>query len=237
MEQTNSSKIFYAKEMESMVNGLTASKAGLKSAAVETLNDLLEVEAPLFPFRPNFDEAVRQPIVVLHSSGSTGLPKPVVMTHGSFNIMDNDRNFPTVPGRKNHDFTRWDFDGTPGRIYDSFPPFHLAGFFNKIVVPLFTTAIPIFGPPLRPPSGALVADIMQQQKVRGCFLPPSVVEQLLHEPNGLDYFKQLDMVWYAGGPLSQAAGDAISRVTTICQFYGSTELGQIRQLVPRLEDW
>lgn len=220
-----------------MVNGLTASKVGVKSAAIEPLNDLLEVEAPLFPYRPNFDEAVRQPVVVLHSSGSTGLPKPVVMTNGSFTIMDNDRNFPTVPGRKNHDLTIWDFDGTPGRIYEPFPPFHLAGFFNKIMMPLYTTAIPVFGPPLRPPSGALVADIMQQQNIRACILPPSVVEQLLHEPNGLDYIEQLDIICYAGGPLSQAVGDAISRVTMICQFYGSTEVGQIRQLVPRLEDW
>ena len=237
MEQTNSSKIFYAKEMESMVSVLAASKEGLKSATIESLHDLLEVEAPLFPFRPKFDEAVRQPVVVLHSSGSTGLPKPVVMTHGTFTIMDNDRNFPTVAGRKNHDLTIWDFDRTPGRIYEPFPPFHLAGFFNKVVVPLYTTAIPVFGPPLRPPSGPLVADIMLQQKIRGCILPPSVVEQLLQEPNGLDYFKQLDIVCYAGGPLSQATGDTINRVTTICQFYGSTEVGQIRQLVPRPEDW
>ena len=77
-----------------MVNGLTASKVGLKRAAIEVLNDLLEVEAPLFPYHPNFDEAVRQPVVI--ASRSTGLPKPVVMTNGSFTIMDNDRNFPTV---------------------------------------------------------------------------------------------------------------------------------------------
>ena len=237
MEQTNSNKLFYAKEMEAIVNGLAASKAGLKSAAIEPLNDLLEVEAPLFLFRPSFDEAVRQPIVVLHSSGSTGLPKPVIMTHGSFAIMDNDRNFPTVAGRKNHDLTIWDFDGTPGRIYEPFPPFHLAGFFNKVMVPLYTDAIPVFGPPLRPPSGALVADIMQQQKIRGCILPPSVAEQLLHEPNGSDFFKQLDIFCYAGGPLSQATGDTISEVTMVCQFYGSTEVGQIRQLVPRRENW
>jgi len=60
---------------------------------------------------------------------------------------------------------------------------------------------------------------------------------LLREPVGLDYFKQLDIFCYAGGPLSQHTGDTISAVTTICQFYGSTEVGQVRQLVPHPEFW
>ena len=237
MAQTDSSKVFYAKEVEAVVNAIAVSNTSLKTAAIEPLDTLLQVEAPLFPYHPSFDEAVRHPVVVLHSSGSTGLPKPVVMTHGTFTVMDNDRNFPTVTGRKNHDLIIWDFDGTPGRIYEPFPPFHLAGFHNKVMAPLYTNAIPVFGPPLRPPSGALVADIIKKQKIRGCLLPPSVAEELLHEPDGLELFKQLDVFCYAGGPLAQATGDSVSAVTMICQFYGSTEVGQVRQLVPRSEEW
>ncbi len=78
---------------------------------------------------------------------------------------------------------------------------------------------------------------MQQQNLRGCFLPPAVAKQLLDEPNGLDYFQNLDVFCYGGGPLSQAAGDEISKVTMVCQFYGCTEVGQVRQLVPLREDW
>ncbi|KAL8720788.1 MAG: hypothetical protein Q9181_007848 [Wetmoreana brouardii] len=159
------------------------------------------------------------------------------MTHGTFAAFDNDRNFPKVPGRKNNDLTIWDFEDVNGRMYEPFPPFHIGGFFNKIMVPVFTNAIPVFGPPLRPPSGELAAEILRQQYVRRCLLPPSVAEQLLHSNDGLDLFRQLDIFCYAGGPLSQAAGDAISGVTTVCQFYGSTEAGQIRLLVPQAEDW
>ena len=237
MEQTQSTKIVYAEEMTPVVNALSQLVSGTKIVAIETLSDLLEVDVPLFPFRPRLEEALGQPIVILHSSGSTGLPKPVIMTHGTFTVMDNDRNFPQVAGRKNHDLTIWDFDGTPGRIYEPFPPFHLAGFMSKVMVPLYTNAIPVFGPPLRPSTGALVAEIMQHQRIRGCLLPPSVAEQLLHEPNGLRIFQQLDIFCYAGGPLSPATGDKISEVTMVCQFYGSTEVGQVRQLVPKREEW
>lgn len=238
MEQTRSSKVVYVQEMEALFKGLVASKPELSSLMIGSLDELLNAdEAPVVPYQPNFDEAVDDPIVVLHSSGSTGLPKPVVMTHGTFAVMDNDRNFPTVLGRKNHDLTLFDFDGAESRIYEPFPPFHVGGFIYKIVLPLYTHTIPVFGPPLRPPSGALVADILKQQSVRGCILPPAVAEQLLHEPDGLDCFKQLDVFCYGGGPLSQTTGDTISSVTSVCQFYGGTEIGQVRQLVPQGGDW
>lgn len=237
MDQIESTKVLYANEMVGIVDQLSASNINLVTSNIESLKDLLEAQPFLYQYRPSFYEAVGHPVLVLHSSGSTGTPKPVVMKHGTFTSFDNDRNFPTVPGRKNHDTTLWDFDGNGGRIFEPFPPFHLAGFFNKIMIPLYTNAIPVFGPPLRPPSGALVAEIMRQQSIRGCLLPPSVAEQLLHEPDGLDMIKRLDIFCYAGGPLSPAAGDAISAVTNLCQFYGSTEMGQIRQLLPRREDW
>nr|ARJ54151.1 nonribosomal peptide synthetase [Ramalina conduplicans] len=238
MEQTRSSKVVYGQEMEALFNGLVAAKPELSSLMIGSLDELLNAEeGPVVPYQPDFDEAVDDPIVVLHSSGSTGLPKPVVMTHGTFAVMDNDRNFPTVPGRKNHDLTLFDFDGAESRIYEPFPPFHVGGFFYKIVLPLYTRTIPVFGPSLRPPSGALVATILKQQHVRGCILPPAVAEQLLHEPDGLDCFKQLDVFCYAGGPLSQATGDIISSVTSVCQFYGGTEIGQVRQLVPQGGNW
>ena len=237
LQQTNSTKLVYAPELQAMIHNLTDLQEGITCAAVDPLKTMLQSHGPSFHFCPSFEEAIHQPILVLHSSGSTGLPKPVTMTHGSFAAIDNDRNFPVVSGRKNNDLTIWDFEGSPGRLYEPFPPFHLAGFFNKIMVPVFTHAIPIFGPPLRPPSGALTAEILQRQSVRGCLLPPSVAEQLLSHAQGLELFEQLDLFCFAGGPLSDHVGDLISKKTNVCQFYGSTEVGQIRQLVPRPEDW
>lgn len=237
MEQTTSSKLIYCDEVKPLIAGIRSEQPDIQFWAIGSLSSLLQVESRLFPYDQHFDEAKDHPILVLHSSGSTGLPKPVTMTHASFAVIDNDRNFPSIPGRRNHDLTVWDFHNDDARIYEPFPPFHLAGFYNKVTVPLFTHTIPVFGPSSRPPSGALVAEIMRYQKLCGLFLPPVVAEQLLHEADGLSYFQGLDVFCYAGGPLSQAAGDAISTVTTVCQFYGSTELGQIRQLVPERGEW
>ena len=215
MEQTQSSRIVQSKELTPLVDGICAEISGLKRMTISSLENLLRARASKFPFNVTFDQAVRQPIVVLHSSSSTRQPKPVVMTLGTFAILDNNRGFPTVSGRKNQDFTISDFDTLNARVYEPFPPFHLAGFLNKT---LYTNTIPVSGPLLRPPSGALVKETMQQQDLRGCFLPPAIVEQLHHEPDGLVYFKKLDVICYTGGPLSQAVGYEIDKVTMVCQF-------------------
>ena len=78
---------------------------------------------------------------------------------------------------------------------------------------------------------------MDCQKLRGLYVPPTMIVQLLQEPNGLDYFKELSFVCFAGGPLPEKTGDAIREVTDVCQFYGSTEAFSTPQLMPQKENW
>lgn len=106
------------------------------------------------------------------------------------------------------------------------------------VVPVFSsTATPILGPPLKPPSGFLASDIINSQDVRAVFVPPVIIEQLLDQPKGNDHFKKMDFVLYAGGPLSQSAGNSPRDVVDLCQYYGSTETSNIPQLLPGRENW
>ena len=159
------------------------------------------------------------------------------MTHATFAVLDNERYLPTVPGRKNRDYSIWDFNGG-GRFYTVFPYFHLAGFLSLLINPIFTEASsPVLGPPLMPPSGSLLKEVMRHQKLRALYLPPSIAEQLLMEPGGLEFFRGLDFLCYTGGPFSPNAGELLSKVTELCPLYGSTEAFQVPQLAPSAEDW
>jgi thioester reductase-like protein len=159
------------------------------------------------------------------------------MTHATFAVLDNERNLPCVPGRRNRDYSIWDFD-RGGRFYTVFPYFHLAGFLSLLINPIFTEASsPVLGPPLMPPSGSLLKEVMRHQKLRALYLPPSIAEQLLQEHDGLEFFKGLDFLCYTGGPFSPTAGGLLSTVTELCPLYGSTEAFQVPQLAPSPEDW
>ena len=155
------------------------------------------------------------------------------MTHGTFAVLDRERNLPAVPGRKNRDFSIWDFGPVGGKFYTIFPYFHLAGFLSIVINPLITEASsPVLGPALMPPSAALMRDVMRDQKLRAVYVPPSIAEQVLQAPGGLDLFRGLDFLCYTGGPFSQKAGEQLAQVTELLPLYGSTEAFQVPQLAP-----
>ncbi|PVH72355.1 putative NRPS-like enzyme [Cadophora sp. DSE1049] len=237
MDQTQSSKLLYCQELAPLIHDITSTRSDIRVTALQSQETLLAAPHDPFPYAKSFNDGVDDPIVVLHSSGSTGIPKPVVMTNGSFAVHDNDRNFPQVEGRTNYDLTIWDFHGKIQRTYSPFPLFHLGGFLYQIMLPIYTNSIPVYGPPLSPPTAALITEILERQDIRGSMMPPSLVEQLLHEPKSLAHLKKLKFLLYAGGPLSETAGDEMSKYTMLGQFYGSTETGPIKQLAPLPGDW
>ena len=107
-----------------------------------------------------------------------------------------------------------------------------------VVLPIFsTTATVVLSPVDKPPTGRLTSEIMQYYEIRALFCPPTVFEQLVIEPDGLEQAKRLDFLLYAGGPLSDTTGNLLSQVTDVCQFYGSTETGAVPALIPQREDW
>jgi acyl-coenzyme A synthetase/AMP-(fatty) acid ligase len=48
---------------------------------IPSLTELLDREYRHFPFMKTFEEARSEPLVVVHTSGTTGAPKPVIWTH------------------------------------------------------------------------------------------------------------------------------------------------------------
>lgn len=73
--------------------------------------------------------------------------------------------------------------------------------------------------------------------MKAIYVPPTIIEQWLQEPEALCQARQLDFVLYGGAPLSPAVGDVLSQVTDVCQMYGSVETGQIQLLVPQQGEW
>ena len=56
---------------------------GMRSFKVEKLDDMVYKQGTkAYPYNKTFEEAVRDPIVIVHTLGSTGMPKPILWNHG-----------------------------------------------------------------------------------------------------------------------------------------------------------
>ncbi|KAI1120472.1 acetyl-CoA synthetase-like protein [Nemania abortiva] len=236
MSQSASNKLLHAVEVAPIVSQIRDREPSTQAHAVPSFDEMVASSPKQHSYQATFEDAQNRPIALLHSSGSTGLPKIVTMTHGSFATFDNEVNLPSPPGRTKSDSTMWQFDGE-ARVYTVFPFFHLGGFLFFTVNAIFRNASPVLGPPHMIPDGPLVRGIMAQQKIRAMFLVPSIIEQLLQEPNGINLFNDVDFIAYSGAPSSAAVGDRISTVVRLVSPFGSTEIFQVPQLLLPREDW
>jgi acyl-CoA synthetase (AMP-forming)/AMP-acid ligase II len=109
IEQTNCSHLLYAAEVEAMATPLLESQPTLQIHPVKPLDDLIRPKTTHYPYEKSYEDAKWDPVLILHSSGSTGAPRPIQMSHATFAVADNDRYLPVIPGRVNQNWSLWDF--------------------------------------------------------------------------------------------------------------------------------
>ena len=81
----------------------------------------LNAEHQLFPHTKTFDQAWAEPLVVLHTSGTTGFPKPVIWTHGWAAAFAFQLNLQPPEGFQSNDVFM-----LHNRMFSLMPPFHVS---------------------------------------------------------------------------------------------------------------
>lgn len=70
-----------------------------------SLDNLLTGSSGHCPYVKTHAEAVKDPVLISHTSGSTGAPKPIIFPNGAFSVVDNQRRLSKLEGRKNMDYS------------------------------------------------------------------------------------------------------------------------------------
>lgn len=95
----------------------------------------------------------------------------------------------------------------------------------------------VLGPPQRAPDAELLKEVAQKQDLRAIMVVPAILEQLLHDPKGIDLLKGLEFVGSGGAPLPGPIGDGIHGIVRLRIFIGSTETFPLPELAKSPEDW
>ncbi|MCJ1251933.1 hypothetical protein MMC30_009171 [Trapelia coarctata] len=211
------------------------SSRSMHQLIIPELEELLN--GPLVPARPftkTFEEIRHQPIVILHSSGSTSLPKPVGYTHGALAIQCSQLAYESQ-GRGR---TIMQSTASAPRLLTGFPMFHAGGLFYPLGLAVFGEVQMVMPPAGQPLSADMTDKIIQFGDVQAACLPPVIIEELASKPAYLESIRHLEYFITGGAPLPQTVGDTIQRTgPRIYNLLASTETGVIPALEPDRDDW
>ncbi|KAJ7446336.1 putative aminoadipate reductase, partial [Mycena latifolia] len=172
--------------------------------------------------------------IYLHSSGSTGLPKPIAHSHRTL--------------------MQWASTGPVEEIRDAYPhpvaamplpSFHLIGIYGLLLKPVYggitialypPTALTPEALPIFPsPDNILAHTRKTHSKVM--FTLPALLALWSNSPEAIAFLKTLAFIAFGGGCLPRRLGDALVRAGLKIQtVYGATEFGTISSMLPYPED-
>ncbi|KAM0344837.1 hypothetical protein ACHAPU_007219 [Fusarium lateritium] len=171
---------------------------GLELVPVPDLTMLLNGRSDIKPYPKIVEshaEALQRPFMILHSSGSTGNPKPIVYTLQSVMTEDMHRDLDQTNGKL------WYHELEDTKCYVCMPAFHSAGVWFQLILPVYHGMQVIWGP----------ADVPLNPDIAARVITPAAL------------FALLDFVFSAGSPLAIPVGDSIADLTRLHNFIGYSE--------------
>ncbi|KAF7174064.1 hypothetical protein CNMCM5623_006358 [Aspergillus felis] len=234
LKETNTKAVLHPPGFKEHIPGVGRLVTTMEIVEIPWLNELWRKQTSSYSYIKSFREEQDRIALIVHTSGTTGLPKPIFLTHGYCATVDNVRNFPLPKGRRSSIPCNPLFEG--GAVLTVFPFFHIVGFF--FFAQAVFSGLPFATPPSKPLSGDLVVKTLRELRVVSAALPPSLIENICSSDFGLKTLTQLNNLYFGGAPLSPEIGEMLRGRVKLNSLIGSTEMGILLSMRPLDEaDW
>ncbi|KAK2762490.1 amp dependent ligase [Colletotrichum kahawae] len=208
-EKTNCHTVLRTEGVEAVIDSLVQERP-MKVFQAPSLDTLLE-EGNLpkpYPYTKSWREACDDPISIGHSSGTTGLPKPIVWTNRSYSVCELHQVVPDLDGHP--PYAKLLLESRS--VYQTQPIYHPFGLFTGVTDPLYREKKMVLGPIVSGPTPpAILEQVIEHADIDSLSGVPIYLEMIAKSPKLLDLVeKKLKYIFFAGGALSKPAGDALS---------------------------
>ncbi|KIY67026.1 acetyl-CoA synthetase-like protein [Cylindrobasidium torrendii FP15055 ss-10] len=227
LEKTTPSTVLVSPELEKATQ--QAQRAKMVFVQPPTYVELLNGPSPVPP--PKFSGHRREDCnaLIFHTSGSTGLPKPVYHSHAF--IM----RFATC-----HNLLPPIDEQYPPNV-SSLPLYHGFGLLAPMLA--LSIGLPFVLPPASTiPTARSTILALEFSKARSMLSVPSILEDMLRLPSnvGIDALRKLDFIAIGGAPMKETVAHAlVSKGVKLLNHWGATEIGPMAliQIPPPNYDW
>ncbi len=206
----------------------------MESVTIPDLDYFLDEEqVETVHFQKTYEEVRNEPFCILHTSGSTGIPKPVPITYGSYGSMDSQLLIPSL----GHKPTFLSYVQGK-RVFFALPMFHAASLNWTVGIALFAGVTCVLPPPM-PLTADLASQIFQHSRSYGALMAPSlVVDCYNNDTYCLRMLQSLKFIVYGGGMLPENIGDVLCQRIRLLTLMGSCETSLLpHQMLDDPRDW
>lgn len=197
--RTDCNILYHELQYASMVQPWADARSGMEGVAVAPFDEWVAEGVTPVLYTKTLAEAEWDPYVVLHTSGSTGLPKPVVVRHGMVAMNDLHRYIPARNGNLAW-LSTWTSFPNPRHLL-IMPLFHTGGLMNTTVCAFYYNAPIAFREPSRPITGDNVVEWLQNSNSGWTFIPPAILDHMSRSQQAIIELKELHAVGCGGGRL------------------------------------
>lgn len=155
-----------------MISALTAAQK-VHVIQVPILDGLISQRHPHYPYTKTFAEASHEPLLAFHTSGSTGLPKPIIWSHAfaAANVTMTQLDPPSG-------FESQDRLFQANRLLFMLPPFHAANHCTSLCNAINNRTTIIYPLAAAIPTAQVMVDALKYTTADVALVPPTIVADI-----------------------------------------------------------
>lgn len=200
LEATNCSVVFYSRALKEQANQLKGLIAGLQVVEIPDMEEMINTPCKPYLYNKTWEQAKDDVVLVVHTSGSTGAPKPISYTNKVLAYVDNSRFNPPIPGRLSPNCDTMVPSKKP--FLSSTPFFHLSGILFGVHT-IYRAATSVIPSQNGAPTPEMVVEVASKVALHGMIMVPSLCDAIFseHKEDIRPFLGSVEHICWLGGTL------------------------------------